>query len=348
MTKKLYVLAILLVCICTTNAQELEEFMPHGKIEGRIYTDFSADIVGDGHNKAFELKRAYFGYQYQITPVWRTHLRVDVGGSEFIFDGIVDGAVFDGAESQYVFFKTAALFYEKGSWFGAFGLHDTYQFKEQETLWGKRYILPSMLDKQKFDFSADIGASMQYSTANLNIDFGIFNGEGYKQLQTDDAFRGSLGITKRWLSHRLITRIYGDYSAAATHLYSVTGFIGADLDKFTFGAEYTYQNNYAYYDGHNREAYSLFTQYNIRPRIGLWARVDGMHSMFDLGEKFEGDHQEHIDSWLAKDGEDFYVGLEYVIVPRRINTSLNYQHHRTNEANPYNSGKIYFNLEVRF
>ncbi len=52
-----------------------------------------------------------------------------------------------------------------------------------------------MLDKQKFDFSADIGASAVYNFEDFSIDFSLFNGEGYKQLQQDDAFRTSLGVT---------------------------------------------------------------------------------------------------------------------------------------------------------
>jgi len=338
MTKKGLIVALFATVMCITNAQEVE-FKPSGKMEGRIYTDFSADIVGDGEDKAFELKRAYFGYRYQITPEWRAHVRVDVGGSEFIIEDVLN---------QYVFFKTAALYYEKDHWFAAFGLHDTYQFKVQENLWGKRYILPSMLDRQKFDFSADIGMSGQYRTDNFSIDVALFNGEGYKQLQDDDAFRGSIGVTGWFADRKLIARLYVDQSNANVHLGSYTGFIGLDLDKFTLGAEFTHQNNYIYTEGHNREAYSVFTQYNITPRVGLWARIDGMTSEFDFDNPLTEDDVEYIAKWRGKDGQDIFGGVEYVIVPKRINTSLNYQHHRSDEAEAVNSGKIFFNIEVRF
>jgi len=338
MTKKVIFAAFLAAVMCMAHAQETE-FVPSGKLEGRIYTDFSADVVGDGDSKAFELKRAYFGYKYQITPEWKAHVRVDVGGSEFVIEDVL---------AQYVFFKTAALYYEKDNWFAAFGLHDTYQFKVQENLWGKRYILPSMLDKQKFDFSADIGVSGMYRTDNFSIDVALFNGEGYKQLQQDDAFRGSIGITGWFVDRKIIGRLYVDQSNASVHLGSYTGFVGLDLDKFTFGAEFTHQNNYTYIDGHNRDAYSLFTQYNITPRIGLWARIDGITSEFNFDEPLSDDNMDYIAAWRSRDGEDIYGGIEYVIVPKRINTSLNYQHHRSDEAEAENSGKIFFNLEVRF
>ncbi len=337
MTKKVILAAFLIAVMCIVHAQKAD-FKSFGKVEGRIYADFSAD-VSDGNDKAFELKRAYFGYEYQITQDWKAHLRVDVGGSEFVIEDVL---------AQYVFFKTAALYYQKDNWFAAFGLHDTYQFKVQENLWGKRYILPSMLDRQKFDFSADIGMSGQYSTDKFSVDVALFNGEGYKQLQQDDAFRGSIGITGWFVNRKLIGRLYVDQSNANVHLGSYTGFIGLDLDRFTLGAEYTHQNNYIYVEGHNRDAYSVFSQYNITSRIGLWARIDGMVSDFNFDEPLSDDNVNYIAAWKKRDGEDIFAGVEYVIVPKRINTSLNYHHHRSGESEASNSGKVFLNLEVRF
>ncbi len=320
-------------------AQQQEEFKPSGRIEGRIFTDFSTDLIGDGNEKAFELKRAYFGYNYQITEEFRAHVRIDVGGSEFVIED---------ALSQYVFFKTAALYYEKGPWFAAFGLHDTYQFKVQESLWGKRYILPSMLDRQKFDFSADVGVSGQYRADQFSVDLALFNGEGYKQLQQDDAFRGSLGVTGWFLDKKLIGRVYSDYSSLDVHLASFTGFIGLDLDAFTLGVEYTHQENFAYFEGHDRNAYSVFSQYNFTPRFGVFARVDGMNSHFSYENNADADQASHIESWKSKDGEDIFAGIEYKLVPKRINTSINYQHHHSNNDDPVETGQLFFNLEVRF
>nr|WP_319398503.1 hypothetical protein [uncultured Carboxylicivirga sp.] len=339
MKKIMVFMAIMAMWASYVTAQQQEEFKPTGRMEGRIFTDFSTDIVGEGKEKAFELKRAYFGYNYQITEDFRAHVRIDVGGSEFVIED---------ALSQYVFFKTAALYYEKGPWFAAFGLHDTYQFKVQENLWGKRYILPSMLDRQKFDFSADVGASGQYRADNFSVDLGLFNGEGYKQLQQDDAFRGSLGITGWFLDKKIIARLYSDYSSRDVHLSSYTGFIGLDLDKFTFGAEYTHQENYFYFDGHNRNAYSFFSQYNFTDRFGVWARIDGMNSKFSYIDNPDEDQASHIARWNNKDGEDIFAGIEYKLVPKRINTSINYQHHHSNDTDPVDTGRLFFNLEVRF
>ena len=342
------VTAIVMWATCASAQEITEEFKPSGRVEGRIFADFSTDVTGNGHAKAFELKRAYLGYIYQISPEFKAHIRMDVGGNEFVIDGLDEGI-----ESQYAFFKTAALFWEKNKWSAAFGLHDTYQFKEQETLWGKRYILPSMLDLQKFDFSADIGASARFRTNNFEMDLGFFNGEGYKQLQTDNAFRGSFGITGFFWDKKIIARGYIDQSSADVHLGSYTAFAGLDLDKFTLGAEFTHQNNYTYVEGHNRDAYSIFTQYNFTPRFGLWLRIDGLNSQFEL-EYDKNDAEEaadaasYMNSWMKKDGLYTYTGIEYIIVPRRITTSLNYQHQTDDTADKNNTGRLFLNLEVKF
>jgi len=337
MLKKALLAIFGIALLAGVNAQEKEEFKPHGKMEVRIYSNFNADVVGDGDDKAFQLKRSYFGYKYNITPEFRAHVRVDLAGNEYL-----SGDENDGKEMQYVFFKTAALYYEKTNWFAAFGLQDTYQFKEQESLWGKRYILPSLLDRQKFISSADIGASAKYHTDQFVVDVAVFNGEGYKNLQQDNDFRASLGVTGFFADKKIIARAYVDQSTDEVQLGSVTGFIGLDLDKFTLGAEYTTQKNYRYKEGHDRNAYSFFTQYNFTHRIGLWARLDGMSSDFSNVD------QEYIDNQLKVDGEDIFAGVEFKVVPKKINTSLNYQHHISDEADPVNSGKIFINLEVRF
>ena len=334
MLKKTLSTIITFALFACVHAQEKEEFKPHGKVEGRIFTNFNADVTGDGETKEFELKRAYLGYSYQITPELKAKIKLDVGGSEFIQEDV---------ESQYAYFKTAAVYYEKDNWFVAFGLHDTYHFKVQEKLWGKRYVLPSMLDKQKFDFSADIGASAAYHFDNVSVDFSLFNGEGYKQLQQDDAFRAGLGVTGYLLNRKIILRGYSDYSSHDVHLASYTGFIGLDMDKWSLGAEYTFQKNYDYMEGHDRNAYSLFGQYNFTPKFGVWARVDGISSDFVSDED-----PEYVDKWQEKDGTYFYPGVEYIIVPKHLKASLNYHHHVDDTASNSEDGQIFFNIEVRF
>jgi hypothetical protein len=343
-TIALFVCAFIMLSTAKLFAEEnqSEDFKPSGKVEGRIFTNFNASLTSDDKTKTFELKRAYFGYKYNFAPGFTAKLKIDVGGEDFIKTGI---------DNQYVFFKTAAVYYEQDDWNLAFGLQDTYQFKVQEKLWGKRYVLPAMLDIQKFNFSADIGFSAAYKLEHFDIDFGVFNGEGYKQFQTDDAFRGSVGATAYLMDKKVIARAYTDRSTTSTLLYSYSGFLGLDLDEFTLGTEYTFQNNYGYTEGHDRTGFSVFSQYNFSPKFGLWFRLDQLASSYDEinpGDEGYDEYLDHKNKVDKIDGSYIFTGLEYVIVPKHMVSSLNYQHHSPKGEGNNNSSFIYLNLEIKF
>jgi hypothetical protein len=316
-----------------------EKFKIHGDIEGKIFTDFNFSVNKGDDTKNFELKRAYFGYQLEFVKDFFAKVRIDVGGAEFITPAI---------NNQYVFFKTAAVYYKTDKVMVGFGLQDTYQFKVEEKLWGKRYVMPTMPDYQKFNFSADIGVAFIYRLNNFDFDFSFFNGQGYKQFDADNAFRSSMGVTTYLWDRKIILRAYGDYSTDSLHLASFTGLAGLKLKKFSLGAEYTCQHNYIYTDGHMRSGYSLFSQYNFTERLGIWLRVDGVWSDFEkLSPDYE-DYEKYIARWSKRDGLYTYSGIEYVIVPKHLKASLNYQHHTPDGIGNKNTDYIYFNVEVKW
>ena len=47
---------------------------------------------------------------------------------------------------------------------------------------------------------------------NISIDFGIYNGEGYKKLEQDDDYLASIGVAGKFLDKKLIARVYADRS----------------------------------------------------------------------------------------------------------------------------------------
>ncbi|NPA37465.1 MAG: hypothetical protein GXO47_11520 [Chlorobi bacterium] len=335
----IFLLSVFIGRVYAQDGDNSQEFIMKGKVEGKIFTDFNYCLNKGDDTKNFELKRAYFGYGVEFAKDFFAKIRVDVGGAEFITPEI---------NNQYVFFKTAAVYYKTEKLMVGFGLQDTYQFKVEENLWGKRYVMPTMPDYQKFNFSADIGVAFVYRTDNFDFDFSFFNGQGYKQFDADNAFRTGLGVTSYLFDRRVILRAFGDYSTDSLHLASFTGLAGLKLDRFTFGAEYTYQHNYIYTDGHVRSGYSLFSQYNFTDKLGLWMRIDGVWSDFDnLSSEYEN-AEDYISKWEKRDGLYSYTGIEYVIVPKHLTTSLNYQHHTPDGKGNANTDFIYFNVEVKW
>ncbi len=322
----------------STFSQE-SKFKPKGKIEGKIFTDFNASLNRGDNTKNFELKRAYFGYKLEFAEHFSAKVRIDVGGAEFITPEI---------NNQYVFFKTAAAYYKTDRLMIGFGLQDTYQFKVEEKLWGKRYILPTMPDYQKFNFSADIGAAFVYKLDNFDFDLAFFNGQGYKQFDNDNAFRSSIGVTSYLFDRKFLLRAYADYSTDSTHMASFTGLAGLKLKNFSLGAEYTYQHNYIYTTGHMRNGCSVFSQFNFTPKLGLWLRVDGVWSDFDKLSPEVADPAEYITKWEQRDGLYAFTGVEYLIVPKHLRASVNYQRHNPDGTGNKNSDFIYFNVEVKW
>jgi len=322
-----------------TEQKKKNRFNPHGKIEGKIFTDFNAGLNQGNNTKNFELKRAYFGYELEFAQHFSAKVRLDVGGAEFITPEI---------NNQYVFFKTAAVYYKTDKIMIGFGLQDTYQFKLEEKLWGKRYVLPTMPDYQKFNFSADIGAAFVYRIRHFDFDISFFNGQGYKQFDADNAFRSSLGVTAYMFKRKFLLRAYGDYSTDSLHLASFTGLAGLKLKNFSLGAEYTYQHNYIYTDGHMRNGASVFSQFNFTEKLGLWFRIDQVWSDFS---KLAPDHKandEFVTKWLKRDGLYAFTGMEYIIVPKHLRASVNYQHHTPDTSDYPGTDFIYFNVEVKW
>ena len=325
--------------IMTSAFSQENGFKPKGKIEGKIFTDFNYSLNHSDNTKNFELKRAYFGYELEFAKHFSAKVRLDVGGAEFITPEI---------NNQYVFFKTAAAYYKTDKIMIGFGLQETYQFKVEEKLWGKRYVLPTMPDFQKFNFSADIGVAFVYKLKNFDFDLAFFNGQGYKQFDADNAFRSSVGITSYLFNRKLLLRAYGDYSTDSTHMASFTGLAGLKLERFSFGAEYTYQHNYIYTKGHMRSGYSFFSQYDITQKLGVWARIDGVWSNFDGLIPEMPDPSEFKAKWRKRDGLYAFVGVQYIIVPKHLRASVNYQHHTPDGSGNMNSDFMYFNVEVKW
>jgi len=341
MKRKLYLtfVSIIIFNFSIRSQEDTTKFKPHGKIEGKIFTNFNASMNKGDDSKNFELKRAYFGYKYAFAPKFSAKVRLDVGGAEFITPEI---------NNQYVFFKTAAVYYNTNKIMIGFGLQDTYQFKVEEKLWGKRYVLPTMPDYQKFNFSADIGAAFVYKIKYFDFDISFFNGQGYKQFDADNAFRSSIGVTTYMFGRKLLLRAYGDYSTDSLHLASFTGLAGLKLDNFSLGAEYTCQHNYIYTDGHTRSGISVFSQFNFSEKLGLWFRVDQVWSNFDnLSPEYRTD-DEFINKWLKRDGLYALTGMEYVIVPKHLTASVNYRHHTPDDSSIDGTDFIYFNVEVKW
>ena len=149
-----------------------------------IFSNLHSNFSKDGHAEAFELTRAYLGYEYYFNRNFSGTAVLDVADP---------GA---GGLQMTAIIKNAYLKYSNRKFSIRTGVIGTDQYNVQERQWGYRYILKSFQDEYGFGPSADLGAEMEYSPLKvITLDFSVLNGEGYKRIQSDSALKVTGGIT---------------------------------------------------------------------------------------------------------------------------------------------------------
>jgi len=190
--KRRIILSVLAFTLCAGNALAQEanpEFERSGKAFMKVYTNYHSTWTNGEANKVFEIQRAYFGYQYQLSEYISGRLTLDVGDPHF------------GDFEMTAYLKHAYVQYRKNRLTAKIGMIGLHQFKLQEDLWGGRYLYKSFMDEHKLGPSADLGAYLAYDIHKiLSVDLTIANGEGYKQLESDTALKYSVGATLRPLN----------------------------------------------------------------------------------------------------------------------------------------------------
>ena len=329
--KKNIIAVILIICMFSALSQENAEekkFEPSGKTFGKIFSNFHAGISETNQNAAFEITRAYFGYKYNLSEHFSLKTNIDVGNPK------------NASSYEYTaYLKTAALSYSKENFAVDFGLIGLIQFKEQEKIWGHRYIYKSFQDLHKFGHSADLGIIVKYLLLeNLQVDLTIRNGEGYKKIQSDNTFRSGIGAT--YHLGNFITRGYFDVIQTSVIQSTIAGFLAYQYkDKLISGVEYNLQKNANLVDGQDLTGFSIYSSYHINKKYEVFGRYDILSS---------NKLTDTTDNWnIAKDGQSQIIGLQYKLV-KNAKVSVNYQNwipkDNTQDSEPY----IYLNLEYKF
>ena len=335
MKKEYLLFTILLVLLISlrgyTQEDTTDSFKPYGKPILKVFTNFHTSVSEGIDDGGFEIRRAYFGYQYFLTPKYEIAVKLDIGSPN------------DASEysllRRFAYFKNAYIKYTHAKLTTQFGIIDVRQFVAQEKYWAHRYIERSFMDKFRFGPKADLGWNIIYKFhEKISADFGIYNGEGYTKLQADNAFKSGLGISL-FPYKGFILRLYGDYIKKGVVQSTLSGFIGYKYkDKFIGGVEYNYQINFRYHDGQDKYGYSVYASYNFTEKWQLFGRFDQVYSNIPEGEE---------QPWsLLTDGSAIIGGLQFSPIPQ-INIALNYQDWVPYAKNMKNEAYIYLNFEFK-
>lgn len=322
-------IAALLIIVTGIKAQEAtsnQEFIPSGKPSVKIFTNAHSTFIDGKNTSAFEIKRAYFGYKYFFSENFSTKITLDVG----------DPGV--GKLQMTAYLKNAALIYKKDKFTANFGLIGLYGFKTQEKQWGYRYIYKSFQDEHKFGSSADLGASFVYKFSDfISADMMILNGEGYKNLQSDDTYKGALGVTITPVKNFNI-RAYYDLMSADVAQQTIALFAGYKADKFKVGAEYDYQKNNKLIEDHDFYGVSVYSTVFVGKKFNIFGRFDKLTSTTLEGE---------VNAWnISKDGQAYILGFEYSPV-KGVKIAPNFQGWNPSKDGATFESGIYLNLEIK-
>lgn len=292
-----------------------EEFKPNGNMFGKVYANFHYDFTDKANKTAFELTRAYFGYNHNFTKKVSGVVMMDVGSNDLsVYSAYLKNA----------FLKWKAT--DKLTM--TFGLASTKQFSEQEKLWGYRYIAKSFQDQYKFGSSADMGVYADYKVNDyIKFDLSINNGEGYKKAQDADSdYKYGAGLNISPIKGLIIRGYYdivtiptkGDTITGVKESQStIAGFIGYKTDKFRVGAEYNMQTNNNSNFGKDLSGVSGYLTVVINKKWEAFGRYDML-----LSNKTKSTD---LNNWnIGKDGAAIIGGLQFKPT-KDVSISANYQ-----------------------
>jgi hypothetical protein len=279
--------------------------MSQGKFSGYMFGDYYYNVGRDagvsglsnvaspagGQNySAFQLRRAYFTYDNDISEQFTTRFRLEAdqganAGTTTTGDALASGKV-------GVFVKDAYLTW-KNVFAGSnliFGVQPTPAYEVSEAAWGYRSLEKTIMDLRSVVDSRDLGLSLKGKilddgTLNYWVMFG--NGAGTAKYETD--------MYKRYYAHiqyKPITNLqataYVDYKDAAGNATGSTGtwteafFVGYNEPfAYNIGAEVymsSPSNSYTPPGGSlgskKAAGYSIFGSYNIIPELAAVLRYD--------------------------------------------------------------------------
>ena len=341
MKAKNLLFVLIVMASAVTYSQESSE-KPSGKVVGKVYFNYHADFTkGAEQFGAFELTRAYFGYQHNFNKKVSAKILLDAGKNS-------------GGSSYTLFIKNAKLDYKANDWLkltaGIFGMK---QFKVQEDFWGYRYLYKSLEDEYKFGSSADVGVMASFKLhKKLHLDVLAVNGDGYRNLQ-DDSGKNRYGINLIYYPIESLTlKAYYDTMKGddiedpdqITTVGNIALFAGYKFtDRFKIGAEYNFMQNGVEFNKPSQDkdlkGYSFYSTYFINRKWNVFGRYDVVTSNKLPNETLGWNYEEDLKATI--------IGFEYKPI-KGVNTSVNYRYLNYEDETINNGSFVYLNLEFYF
>jgi hypothetical protein len=354
-----------------------------GQLWGYAFADFyykghTDTLNRDGGNQykgipkdrnAFQIRRVYLGYNYNITKKFSTELLLEGA------NGATSGEAL--SDNKLAFYIKLANVRIKNIWKGTdlvLGQVSTPGFTmSSEPAWGYRSIEKTLIDIRgtpSYDLGATLQGKFDPKMGNFGYDLMVGNGTGAKP--EGDNYKWLYGdIWGKFLDKKLMVNLYADYErlapvAGLKHSRSmVKGFVAYTVPAFTVGVE-AYSNNLKNDDqateistGNvdvltvNASGISFFVRGNlVKDKLNFFARYDNFNpdNKIDNNKynKYAGNTSGYNDSSTK---EQFITGgLDFTPV-KSVHLMPNiWYNHYTNQgfASKYDSYDLVYRLTFYF
>lgn len=238
------------------------------KINGDTHFNYNFE---DAENNAFHISRAYLSIQKKVSNEISYKFQADVGSG--------------GATDYTIYLKNAKLDWKTSFGKLTFGLQGMNMFKIQEDTWGYRFIEKSVMDKNKYSSSADLGIGWQKTFGVLTPSIMITNGTGYKKVEDDQYKKLSLRLLygesklKKGLNAGVVVSTESeDYTitTGTTETGStlvIGGFGGFASGGLRVGAEYAMKSEKMEADK-GAQILSVYGNYKVSKNLSGFGRFD--------------------------------------------------------------------------
>jgi hypothetical protein len=313
-----------------------------GNVTGTIFFNYHLDLTDGALQKsAFEIERAFIGYDYTFNDKFSAKVILDAGK--------------DNVSDFTYYLRAAQLDYKAATWAKiSAGMISLNQMSEQEKNWGYRYVYKSFNDAYGFGTTADLGLNAEfqlYKTLRMNLF--VLNGESYKKVQ-DLYGKYKIGgnlvyqpidalTLKVYYAEQDSKRLVGSTVVENPTVKNLSFFAGYDNKKFRLGTEYNKMiDGKKFTDAvldHNLSGVSLYSAYVLNDKFEFFGRYDLLESN-KVGTSTA--------NWNAtNDGNAVLLGAQFIPI-KGIKTSLNYRLWDYDLASKNDLSMVYLNLEVKF
>lgn len=313
-----------------------------GKVSSTLFLNYHNDLTSGATQKsAFEVDRAYLGYEYKFDDRLSAKIIGDVGKD--------DG-------SDYTFYlKAAQVDYKATDWANiSVGMIGLNQFNDQEKNWGYRYIYKSFQDVSGMGTSADVGLNAEFKLHNtLKMNVFVLNGEGFKKVQDfygkhkvggNLVYNPTNELTfKVYYAEQDSKKLVGTTVVDNPTVKNLAFFAGYELKTIKFGAEYARMDDGKKFTDaaldHDLSGFSIYSTYYFNKKYAVFGRYDKLESN-KVGTSLVNWNED-------KDGNAVLVGLEYSPL-KGVRTSLNFRTWDFEKSTKNDLSYIYLNLELKF